>query len=211
MTANEMHEWHAHLQTPVIYNNHEPYEVNSSTIRNVNLNRVKSTPKAVANEERVLIVTPLRDATRHLSRYFDLISVLTYPHHLIDLAFLVSDSSDDTLSVLAAELERVQSMPDNIPFRSAMIIERDFGSTLNMDVEERHSYEAQAPRRKAIAKARNFLLSAALKPDHSWVYWRDVDIADSPSKVIEDFVAHDKDILVPSMSFSPILWARLVF
>ena len=49
-----------------------------------------------------------------------------------------------------------------------------------------------------MGKARNFLLSAALKPEHSWVYWRDVDIQDSPSKIIEDFVAHDRDILVPS-------------
>jgi hypothetical protein len=27
-----------------------------------------------------------------------------------------------------------------------------------------------------------------------------VDIQDSPSKIIEDFVAHDRDILVPSKS-----------
>jgi len=49
-----------------------------------------------------------------------------------------------------------------------------------------------------MGKARNYLLSAALKPEHSWVYWRDVDIVDSPKTIIEDFVAHDKDILVPS-------------
>ena len=50
-----------------------------------------------------------------------------------------------------------------------------------------------------MARARNYLLSAALKPDHSWVYWRDVDIVDSPKKILEDFVAHDRDIIVPSM------------
>lgn len=50
-----------------------------------------------------------------------------------------------------------------------------------------------------MGRARNYLLYTALKPDHSWVYWRDVDIKESPKKIIEDFIAHDKDILVPSM------------
>jgi hypothetical protein len=49
-----------------------------------------------------------------------------------------------------------------------------------------------------MARARNYLLSSALKPDHSWVYWRDADIVDSPKKILEDFMAHDKDVLVPS-------------
>ena len=86
-----------------------------------------------------------------------------------------------------------------------MIIEKDFGVTLSQSVEDRHSFEAQGPRRKALGKARNYLLYTALKPEHSWVYWRDVDIVDSPSKIIEDFVAHDRDVLVPSMCCNTIL------
>ncbi|KAI7138546.1 glycosyltransferase family 62 protein [Hortaea werneckii] len=99
------------------------------------------------------------------------------------------------------ELERIQSRTDNIPFNSVMIVEKDFGVTLSQDVEDRHGFAAQGPRRKAMGRARNFLLSAAMKPEHSWVYWRDVDIKDSPSKIIEDFVAHDRDILVPNIWF----------
>ncbi|KAL2378964.1 hypothetical protein RJZ90_005637 [Blastomyces dermatitidis] len=196
MTPNEMVEWNSHLQTPVLFNHHEPYEINSSTIQNIDLNVIKSTTKAATNNERVLIVTPLRDAAPYLPKYFDLVSELTYPHHLIDLAFLISDTTDDTMAILAAELERIQKA-EKTAFRSAKIIQKDFGVDLSMEVHEKHSFEAQGPRRKAIAKARNFLLSAALKPDHSWVYWRDVDIVDSPKRIIEDFVAHDKDILVP--------------
>ena len=75
----------------------------------------------------------------------------------------------------------------------------DVGSDVEMGVEERHGFAAQGPRRKAIGRARNYLLYSALKPDHSWVYWRDVDIVDCPEHILEDFVAHDKDILVPSM------------
>lgn len=201
MSSNEFIRWNQHLQTPVMFNHHEPYKVNSSTIQKIDLNSVYSTPRALSNQERVLILTPLRDAAPYLVKHFDLLTDLTYPHDLIDLAFLVGDSTDDTLAVLASELNRIQQHPDaKVPFHSVTIVEKDFGAAeYSQDVESRHGFKAQGPRRKLMGKARNYLLSAALKPEHSWVYWRDVDIVDSPKKIIEDFVAHDKDILVPSM------------
>ncbi|KAK7952056.1 uncharacterized protein PG986_007784 [Apiospora aurea] len=201
MSANEHHAWHAHMQTPVIFNHHAPIEINSSTIEHVNLNPIKSTRNGAANEERVLILTPLKDAAPYLSKYFELIAELTYPHHLIDLGFLVGDSTDDTLGVLAMELKRIQERPDKVPFNSAVVVEKDFGSHLSQNVDDRHGFEAQGPRRKAMGKARNYLLSATLKANHSWVYWRDVDIVDSPEKILEDFIAHDRDIIVPNIWF----------
>jgi len=201
MTANEAEEWHAHMHTPVLYNHHKPIEINSTNIEHVNLNEIQSTPDAARNKERVLIVTPIRDATQFLAKHFDLLSQLTYPHELIDLAFLVGDSTDDSAAALALELERVQNNPD-AAFRSAMVVEKDFDvGFFSQEVESRHGFEAQAPRRKAMGRARNYLLSAALKPEHSWVYWRDVDIVDSPAKIIEDLVAHDRDIIVPNIWF----------
>lgn len=200
MSLNEMVEWNAHAQTPVLFNRHEPYEVNSTSIDDVNLNPIKSTIQAIQNRERVLILTPLRDAAPYLAKYFDLLYKLTYPHELIDLAFLVGDCKDDTLANLASELDRIQNHADEkVRFRSATVIRKDFGADTEMSVEERHSFKAQGPRRKAIGRARNYLLYSALKADHSWVYWRDVDIVDCPERILEDFMAHDKDILVPSM------------
>lgn len=201
MSVNEQIAWSARLQTPVIFNRHAPLTINSSTIEHIDLNPIRSTRKAVANEEHVLILTPLKDAAPYLSKYFELIAELTYPHHLIDLAFLVSDSTDDTMAVLASELNRIQKRPDKIPFRSATVIEKDFNFHLSQNVEERHSFEAQGPRRKAMGRARNYLLATAMKPEHSWVYWRDVDIVDSPVHILEDFIAHDRDILVPNIWF----------
>lgn len=198
MSTNEQAQWHAHMQTPVLFNHHAPISVDSATIQHVNLNEIASTPRALQNQERVLILTPLRDAAPYLSKYFDLISDLTYPHDLIDLAFLVGDSSDDTLAVLSSELDRVQKRTDKMAFRSALVVEKDFGFVIKSDVQERHGFAAQGPRRKAIGRARNYLLYTALKPEHSWVYWRDVDIQDSPKSILEDFVEHNKDILVPS-------------
>ena len=202
MTLNEQAAWNAHLHTPVIFNHHTPIEVNSSTIEKVDLNPIKSTRNALAKKERILILTPLKDAANYLSKYFELIAELTYPHELIDLGFLISDTTDETLSVLALELERLQKRPDR--FRSAMVVEKDFGFMLSQDVEDRHSFEAQGPRRKAMGRARNYLLATALKPEHSWVYWRDVDIVDSPPRILEDFIAHDRDIIVPSMNISDL-------
>jgi len=199
MTLNEQADWNAHLQTPVIYNHHEPLVVNSTTIKRVDLNPIDSTPKALSNEERVLILTPLKDAAPYLQKYFDLLSQLTYPHHLIDLGFLVGDSSDDTLAVLSAELDRIQDGKETEAFNSVLIVEKNFGNVIAQSVEDRHGFAAQAPRRKSMARARNYLLTAALKPDHSWVYWRDVDIVDSPEKIIEDLTAHNRDVIVPSM------------
>ena len=199
MTANDWNRWNQHIQTPILHNHHEPYEVNATTIKQVDLNPITSTENALRNQERVLILTPLKDAAPFLGKYFDLLSELTYPHDLIDLAFLVGDSTDDTLAVLASELDRIQTRTDSVPFRSATIVEKDFGNVLNnMDVAERHGFAAQGPRRKALGRARNYLLYTALKPEHSWVYWRDVDIVDSPKKILEDFMEHNKDILVPS-------------
>lgn len=201
LSPNEMARWSAHQQTPVIFNHHEPIEINSSTINVVDLNDVRTSRDAAKNKERILILTPLRDAAEHLFKHFQLLVQLTYPHELIDLGFLVSDSTDDTLAVLAKELDRIQNSPDpkmGGPFHSVSIIKKDFGVKESMDVETRHSFEFQGPRRMAIAKARNYLLTAALKPEHSWVYWRDVDVVEHPAKILEDFTQHDKDIIVPS-------------
>lgn len=211
MTNNEFIRWNQHTQTPVIVNHHNAYEVNSTTIQRIDLNPIVSTPRAALNEERVLILTPLRDAAPYLIKYFDLLTDLTYPHDLIDLAFLVGDSSDDTLAVLASELNRIQQAASGIPFHSVTIVEKSFGDAgYTQDVESRHGFKAQGPRRKLMGKARNYLLSAALKPNHAWVYWRDVDIVDSPKKIIEDFVAHDKDILVPSMFFTLLEFLQIL-
>lgn len=209
MGRNEWDRWQAHMQSPVMYNYHAPLEINATSIQEIDLNKVSSTPKALHNEERVLILTPLKDASRFLRDYFDLLTALTYPHHLIDLAFLISDSQDDTHATLASELDRIQSRPDNVPFHSATIIHKDFHFKLSQNVQDRHGYAAQAPRRKAMARARNYLLASALKPEHSWVYWRDVDIEESPPEILEDMISHDRDIIVPSESCNILYYSRI--
>ena len=165
--------------------------IGSESVESINATSVEA-------RDRVLILTPLRDAASHLHQHFKLLSELTYPHESIDLAFLVSDCKDNTFSVLREQLESLQDEVNPHRFRSAMIMQRNFGDKMGQSVEERHSFRAQAARRKAIGLARNYLLYSAIRPMHDWVYWRDVDIVENPSSIIEDFIKHDKDILVPS-------------
>ena len=199
---NEDNDSRGHGVTRVIFNHHAPVEVNSPTIQHIDLNNILSTSGAAQRHERVLILTPLRDAVKYLPKYFQLLERISYPHWLTDLAFLVSDTTDETLAHLALALDRLQQN-DNpaIPFASVQVITKDFGLTTSQDVEDRHAFEYQAPRRMAMARARNYLLTTALKSHHSWVYWRDVDIFDAPPSIVEDLISHNKDVIVPNIWF----------
>jgi mannan polymerase II complex ANP1 subunit len=150
--------------------------------------------------ERILFLVPLRDAAPHLDMFFGHMSNLTYPHNLIDLAFLVSDSKDDTLELLNAHLRALQENPDSAKrFGTIDIYEKDFGQAIGQGFSDRHGFEAQGPRRKLMARARNWLLSVSLKPYHSWVYWRDADVQTVPPSILEDLMSHDKDVIVPNV------------
>lgn len=164
------------------------------------LNLFKGQPDGNQRGERVLFLVPLRDAVPHMNMFFGHMVNLTYPHNLIDLAFLVSDSKDDTLGVLNQFLNNIQSGPDpSKHFGTIEIFEKDFGQAIGQGFSDRHGFAAQGPRRKLMARARNWLLSAALRPDHSWVYWRDIDVQTVPPTILEDLMGHNKDVIVPNV------------
>ena len=170
------------------------------TLRYYDLGDATGSARGWEREERILLCTPLRDAEPHLHMFFQHLRNFTYPHHLIDLAFLVSDSKDRTEEMLSKMLEDLQADTNpNMPYGEISVIHKDFGQKVNQDVESRHGFAAQAGRRKLMAQARNWLLSAALRPYHSWVYWRDADVETCPFTILEDLMRHDKDVIVPSM------------
>jgi mannan polymerase II complex ANP1 subunit len=152
------------------------------------------------HEERVLFCVPLRDAATHLPMFFSHMRNLTYPHHLIDLSFLVSDSSDDTMKVLVEHLKEIQNGKDqSLKFGTIEIFEKDFGQSIGQGFSDRHGFEAQGPRRKLMARARNWLWTVSIKPYHSWIYWRDADVETVPPTIIEDLMHHGKDVIVPNV------------
>ncbi|KAJ5945587.1 hypothetical protein N7454_002426 [Penicillium verhagenii] len=179
---------------------HPSVDLQLQTVRYYDLSEVQGTERGWERGERVLMLTPLRDASSHLPMFFSHLRNLTYPHNLIDLAFLVSDSKDDTLQMLSDMLQEVQNDPDpKMSFGEISVIQKNFGQKVQQDVESRHGFEAQASRRKLMAQARNWLLSATLRPTHSWVYWRDADVETAPSTIIEDLMRHNKDVTVPNV------------
>lgn len=177
------------------------------TVRYYDLSNVGGTSRGWEREERILLCAPLRDAAPHLPMFFSHLRNLTYPHQLIDLAFLVGDSKDNTLPLLSDLLAELQANPDiKSTFGEISVLEKDFGQKVNQDVESRHGFAAQASRRKSMAQARNWLLSAALRPTHSWVYWRDVDVETAPFTILEDLMRHNKDVIVPSTFLQELPW-----
>ncbi|CAL9730596.1 mannan polymerase II complex Anp1p subunit [Monosporozyma unispora] len=151
-------------------------------------------------KDRILFCVPLRDAAEHLPRFFKHLNEMTYPHNLVDLSFLVSDSSDDTMNTLLTNLQQAQSQENKLMrFGNIEIFEKDFGQIIGQSFSDRHGFAAQGPRRKLMARARNWLGSVAIKPYHSWVYWRDVDVETIPTTIMEDLMHHDKDVIVPNV------------
>lgn len=152
------------------------------------------------HEQRVLILVPLRNAADHVHLFISSIKNITYPHHLIDLAFLVSDTKDTTIRDLKIQLRTIQNDEDRyMRFRNINIYEKDFGQVVGQSFSDRHSFQAQGPRRKKMAIARNWLLATAIKPYHSWIYWRDADVETMPATIIEDLIHHNKDVIVPNV------------
>ncbi|KAH3672715.1 hypothetical protein WICMUC_004121 [Wickerhamomyces mucosus] len=177
-----------------------PEFANGLNVGFYDLKNYEGLPDGWQHEERILFCVPLRDAAPHLPMFFSHMRNLTYPHHLIDLAFLVSDSSDDTMGVLEKHLKEIQNDKNhNLRFGEIEIFEKDFGQSIGQGFSDRHGFEAQGPRRKLMARARNWLWSVSIKPYHSWVYWRDADVETVPATIIEDLMHHDKDVIVPNV------------
>lgn len=216
-----------------------------SSIEMYDLSDFRGTPEGFKNNEHILMCIPLRDAEDVLPLMFKNLMNLTYPHELIDIAFLVSDCSagDQTLEALETYTQLLQEgiLPEILkdmeqfnrgkkkepihlkymnadyikrvkkaysppfhkdygkPFRSIQIFQKDFGQIIGQGFSDRHAVKVQGIRRKLMGRARNWLTANALKPYHSWVYWRDADVELCPGDIIETLMSHDIDAIVPNV------------
>src|SRR5262245_30429848 len=122
-----------------------------------------------STNETVLILTPMKSATRFLDSYFARLEMLTYPAELLSLGIIEGDSSDSTFSELTRRLP-----VECRGFRRKQLVKKDFKFHMPEGVP-RYSEAYQAPRRAVLARARNHLLFRALN-DEDWVLWIDVDV-----------------------------------
>lgn len=144
----------------------------------------------------VLILTPVKQAAGHLSRYFALIEQLEHPAERLSLGMLVSDSTDGTYEALEARLPELRSRLARVT-----LTRRDFGFELPQGLP-RWAAAWQRTRRAVLAKSRNHLLFAALR-DEDWVLWLDVDVFDYPRDVIARLLETGKDIVHPHCVIEP--------
>ncbi|MEY2698269.1 MAG: hypothetical protein RL720_225 [Actinomycetota bacterium] len=146
--------------------------------------------------EKLLILTPMKNATRHLDRYFRNLSQLEQDPATISLGFLVSDSTDGTLEALTEREPELRKK-----YRDVTITARDFGYAVPEGLT-RWSNVVQPARRTVLAKSRNHLLFAALK-DEDWALWIDVDVASYPADVVTQMWETGKSIIHPNCVFEP--------
>jgi hypothetical protein len=155
--------------------------------------RAVTTPAA---GPRVLILTPVKDAAACLEGYFRLIADFTYPHHLLSLGMLESDSQDETYAMISRGLPILRQ-----EFRRVGLWKRDFGYSLPPGVHRAHP-ALQLERRAILALSRNHLLFRALD-DEDWVLWLDVDLVAAPRDLIEQLLATQRDIVQPHCVLTP--------
>lgn len=141
-------------------------------------------------KDKVLILTPIKDAEKFLDGYLKSVYRLTYPHELISIAFLESDSTDNTYSRMLQNLSELKGH-----FSSVSLWKKDFGFHIPSRTPRWAEY-IQKDRRMVLAKSRNHLLFHALT-NEDWVLWLDVDVVEYSPNIIERLLATGKDIIQP--------------
>jgi glycosyltransferase involved in cell wall biosynthesis len=154
------------------------------------LEAAPSDPTARASKTpHVLVLTPVKNGAPHLDRYLSLLRALDWPADRLSVGLLESDSTDGTgerLETLRPALEE--------RCRSVTLSNEDFGFH---PPGPRWAPEIQRQRRSILARSRNLLLERALRAEHEWVLWIDVDLASYPADLIHRLLAAGKDIVVP--------------
>ena len=144
--------------------------------------------------EAILIAVPVKNAAAHLPRFLANLRHLNYPHSQISIAFLESDSSDGTFTLLEQLLPELER-----DFARAVLIKHDFDYQHD---GPRWTTSVQAQRRAVLAQSRNLLLHHALA-NEAWVLWIDVDVADWPRDIIGRLLAAKQKIVVPNCLVAP--------
>ncbi|KAJ1736581.1 hypothetical protein LPJ72_001274 [Coemansia sp. Benny D160-2] len=173
---------------------HEKLTAESQMI--IKNNKEVSPHTSQPDPDSILILTPLKNNAKHLARYFALLDKIRYPRSRISLAFLVSDSTDNTQQMLVESRQWYQEKaPAELRLKRFEIYRQDFFYSLPRN--QRHLRTKQHERRSMMAKARNYLWTRALQ-NEQWVLWIDGDLEYYPPNIVRDLMVHDKDVIVPN-------------
>lgn len=141
--------------------------------------------------EKVLVLTPLKNAADLAEGYCALLAGLNYPPELLSLGLLESDSTDGTF----AAFERATGILRG-RWNRVNLWKEDYNYSIPAGYHRWHS-SVQLKRREILSLGRNELLLRALK-DEDWVIWLDADVTEYPRDIIEQLLSYDKEILQPN-------------
>lgn len=153
----------------------------------------------------------MKNSIEHIWHFFHMIDSLTYPRHLIEIAVLVSDSTDRTYE-RAIELadDRQYHSPKSKRYGRISVFRKDFadeqnaggGAPTNGVGKQRHEFGVQVARRKLLAVSRTWLLNSAMTPEVDWVLWMDVDVVDYEKDMVQTLLEWSEkevaDVVVPN-------------
>lgn len=163
-------------------------------ISHYDLNKLRSTPQAAYNKERVLILSPM---SKFYPEYWANLAKLTYPREAIELGFILPRSSagDEALKTLEKHIKLIQTGPKEDRFAKITILRQDNDGLKSQLEKDRHALNVQKERRRSMAIARNSLVFTAISPYTSWVLWLDSDIIESPASLLQDMISHNKPVI----------------
>jgi hypothetical protein len=143
-------------------------------------------PGRLTSPGEILILTPIKDARRHLPRYFELAKRLETGGAPLSIALLEGDSVDGTYEALQQQLPACRDR-----FARVLLLQRHDGFEIR---GPRWTPGIQRARRATIARARNRLLAEALG-EAEWALWLDADVVDYPADLFMRMAGTGKDIV----------------
>ena len=139
--------------------------------------------------DRVLVATPVKNAANELPNYFASLKSISYPKNLITIAFLESDSTDQTDEVIRAFITL-----DSSEFGSVLYQRKPVGYSPPLN---RHAEDIQLRRRQTLARARNDVLDMVDLANFEYVLWLDADAVGFPDTLIQDLIGLRQDVVAP--------------
>src|SRR3954462_14989771 len=107
--------------------------------------------KAHTDLPKVIVLTPVKDASHAIDRYVELIERLEWPKSRLSIGILESDSIDGTADALERLRPRLLARAQRVT-----LVKRDFGFRIPPGLPRWHP-AFQLARRKVLARSRNQL------------------------------------------------------
>lgn len=150
-------------------------------------------PKHMVYTQRVILLSPVRDAAARLRVFANLISTLSYPHNLISVHFGEDGSHDDTIEVAKNVSHQ---LVHKFGFANATVYKLNIKGN-NRTRKNRHDPKHQVERRSHMGKARNLIMEYGLQ-NEEWILWIDSDVVSFRDDLIQQFLYSNKDVMVAS-------------